>query len=442
MAEIQIPYRFVPRSYQLPVLTALDDGAKRVVACWNRRSGKEKTFLNYTIKAAMQRVGTYFYTFPTYAQSKRAIWNGIDRDGFPFMGHFPREIVSSKNETELSVKLTNGSIFQLIGSDNVDSLMSTNPIGCVFAEYSLQDPRAWEYIKPILRENGGWAIFDFTPRGRNHAYELYELGRKLQDEGDKDWFVQRLTVDDTHSVTQAQIDKEREEGMDDETVQQEYYCSFTGSQSGAYFGRQMDQADRDKRITSVPYQPELGVHTWWDLGMSDAMPVIFTQNVGREVHVIDAFETSGQGLPDLARMLQQKPYVYASHNAPHDIAQRELGSGRSRLETAANLGIKFEIVPNIGLQDGIEATRSFLARCWFDKKNTERLRNALVSYHKTWDQKRKCFSDAPYHDWSSHFCDAMRYLSVGHKVTQAARAQRHTPGRSLSTESNQSWMGS
>lgn len=438
---VDLPYRFIPRGYQIPALKALEGGAKRVVAVWHRRSGKEKTFFNWMITAAFERVGTYFYLFPSYRQARKALWDGMDREGFPFMAHIPAEIIEAKNETELKVKLKNGSIIQLIGSDNIDSIMSTNPIGCVFAEYALQDPRAWDYVRPILRENGGWAIFDTTPRGRNHAWQLYEMGAKLQASGDPDWFCQILTVDDTGAISKADIEAERREGMDDELIAQEYFCSFSGSMQGSYYGRQMDQAEQDGRISHVPYQPELGVHTWWDLGMSDATTIVFTQNAGREIHIIDAFETSGQGLPDCARVLQQKPYVYASHNAPHDIAVRELGTGKSRLETAASLGIKFEIVPNIGLQDGIEATRSFLARCWFDRAKTERLRNALVSYHKTWDEKRKCFSDMPYHNWSSHFADSARYLSVGHKISQSLRAQRIEPRR-LTSESSASWMAS
>ena len=414
-----------------------------MVACWHRRSGKEKTFLNYTIKAACERIGVYFYLFPTFRQCKKAIWDGIDGESFAFMAHFPPEIVESKNETELKIKLRNGSIFQLIGTDNVDAIMSTNPVGCVFAEYSLQDPRGWDYIRPILNENGGWAIFDFTPRGRNHAFDMYQMADRLMSEGDRTWFCQKLTVDDTHAIPQAKIDKERREGMSEEMIAQEYYCSFEGAMQGSYYGRQMEQAEREGRICAVPYQPEIAVDTWWDLGMHDAMAIWFTQNVGREVHAIDYFETSGQGLPDCARELQRRAYVYGKHNAPHDIAVREIGSGKSRLETAEGLGIKFEIVPNIGLQDGIEAARSFLSRVWFDKLKTERGRDALLSYHKTWDEKRKCYSDSPYHDWSSNGSDAFRYLAVGHKVTRGRMNQGGTPApRSLSTESNTSWMAS
>ena len=318
--------------------------------------------------------------------------------------------------------------------------MSTNPIGCVFAEYSLQDPRAWDYIRPILRENGGWAIFDFTPRGRNHGYALYEIARKLQAEGDPTWFAEKLTVDDTGVLSPADIDAERREGMDEDMIQQEYYCSFEGVQQGAYFGAPMAQAEKDRRIGRVPYQSEIAVDTWWDLGIGDAMAIWFTQNVGREVHVIDYLENSGEGFPWYARALQDRGYVYGTHNAPHDIQVRELGSGKSRLETAAALGIRFRIVPRLDIADGIDAARALIARCWFDAATTERGRLALVSYHKTWDEKRKCFGSHPFHDWSSNGADAFRYLAVGHKTT-APRPRKHEPTyRDSGGSGNYGWM--
>lgn len=438
---INLPHKFRPRPYQLPVLRALDNGAKRVVAVWHRRAGKEKTFINYTAAATSDRVGSYYYFFPTFAQAKRAIWDGRDREGFPFLGHFPPAYVVARSESELKLTLRNGSIFQLVGTDNFDGIMSTNPIGCVFAEYSLQDPRAWDYIRPILRENGGWAIFDFTPRGKNHGYKLYEIARKLQAEGDSAWFAEKLTVDDTHVLGPDEIAAERREGMDEDMIQQEYYCSFEGVQQGAYFGRQMAQAEKDGRIGRVPYQSEIAVDTWWDLGIGDAMAIWFTQNVGREVHVIDYLEQSGEGLPWYARALQERGYVYGTHNAPHDIQVRELGSGKSRLETAAALGIRFNIVPQLDIVDGIDAARAFIARCWFDTAKTERGRLALVSYHKTWDEKRKCFGSHPFHDWSSNGADAFRYLAVGHKTTAPRLRQREPINRDIGGSGDHGWMG-
>ena len=432
---LTIPHNYQPRPYQLPILKALDSGIKRAVAVWHRRSGKEKTFINYVCKAAFQRVGTYFYMFPTYAQAKKVLWDGRDREGFPFMGHFPREIIKARNETELRLELVNGSAIQLIGTDNIDSVLGTNPIGCVFSEYAMQDPKAWDYMRPILRENGGFAIFDYTPRGKNHGFTLYQMAQS-----NPDWFAERLTIEDTKALEPGDIDKERKEGMSEELIQQEYYCSFEGVQFGAYYGKQLQQAENDKRIGNVSYETELGVETWWDLGIGDSTAIWFTQSIGREIRVIDYYEASGEGFPHYAKVLQSKPYVYSQHHAPHDIEVRELGSGRSRKEVAANLGIVFQVVPNIPIEDGIEAGRSILSRCWFDKVKCERGLNALASYHKDWDDKLKTWRSQPKHDWASHGADAFRYLAVGHKT---AKVKTQEPIQIISytrDSENQSWM--
>lgn len=442
MPTIPIPHNFRPRPYQLPILRALDRGATRAVACWHRRAGKEKTFINYTAKKATERVGSYFYFFPTYAQAKKAIWQGRDRDGFPFLGHFPDSIVAKRNETDLALTLINGSVFQLIGTDNIDSIMSTNPVGCVFAEYSLQDPRAWDYVRPILRENGGWAVFDFTPRGKNHAYNLYELARKLQAGGDKTWFAQRLTIDDTGVMSQEDIESERREGMDEELIQQEYYCSFEGVQQGAIFGKQLEVAEREGRICGVPWQPEFPVSTWWDLGVNDPTAIWFTQEVGREVHVIDYYENSGigVGVDHYIRELKSRPYIWGTHNGPHDLFQHSFAaSGKSAFEVAKNLGFDFEPdVVKMTVLDGINAARNFMQRCWFDRVKTKRGRDALASYHYAWDVRRKVFDDKPFHDWSSHASDAFRYLAVGHKTTRVRAVER--PRISTVSAGSNSWM--
>ena len=394
-------------------MTALDSGKKRAVAVWHRRAGKEKTFINYMARCCFQRIGTYYYIFPTYNQARKVLWDGRDKTGFPFMGHVPAKLVSKKNEAEMRMELVNGSAIQLIGSDNIDSIVGTNPVGVVFSEYALQDPRAWDYLRPILRENDGWAIFDYIPRGKNHGYTLYQMAKD-----NPEWFAEILTVDDTRALPLSAIEAERRDGMSEELIQQEYYCSFEGVQVGAYYGKQIKQAEDEGRITTVRYEEGIGVETWWDLGVGDSTSIWFTQTIGREVRVIDYLEASGEGLPFYAKALQSKPYIYSSHNAPHDIHVRELGSGRSRIETALSLGIAFKTVPNIGLDDGIEASRTFLNRCWFDKTRCERGLDALASYHKDYDDKAKTFRSQPKHDWSSHGADAFRYLAVGHKTAK------------------------
>jgi len=440
---ITLPFNFTPRDYQIPPLAALDAGIKRVIMLWHRRAGKEKTLINHVAKCMQQRVGTYFYLFPTYAQAKKAIWDGKDREGFAFRSHFPDALVARSNSTELKIEYKNGSIFQLVGTDNIDTLMSTNPIGCVFAEYSLQDPAAWEFVRPILLENGGWAAFDFTPRGKNHGYVLYEMACN-----NPDWFVSKQTVDDTKRpdgkpvITPEMIEAERREGVSEEMIQQEYYCSFEGVMEGAYYGKQLAQARIDGRIGNIPYDPSIGVETWWDIGVGDSTAIWFTQSIRREVRVIDYLEASGEALSFYAKELQKKPYVYSGHHGPHDLQVKEWASGgvdgrpRSRLEVAKSLGIDFQIVPNMSLDDGINAVRSFLAQCWFDQAKCERGLLALTSYHKDYDTKTKMFRSYPAHDWSSHGSDAFRYLSVGHKTAKPKAPPKAGAGQS----GGQSWM--
>ena len=284
---------------------------------------------------------------------------------------------------------------------------------------------AWEYIRPILLENGGWAAFDYTPRGKNHGYDLWNMASH-----NPDWYTSRLTVDDTRRedgqpvITPEMIESERREGVSEEIIQQEYYCSFEGVMEGAYYGRQMADAEADGRITRVPWEESIGVETWWDIGVGDSTAIWFTQSVGREVHVIDYMEASGESLSYYAKALQSRPYVYKAHHGPHDLQVREWASGgedgrpRSRIEVAKSLGIDFHIVPNLSLDDGINAARSMIPRCWFDREKCKRGLDALSSYHKDYDSKLKVFRSYPAHDWSSHGSDAYRYLSVGHQTSK------------------------
>lgn len=413
MPEIVIPYQFSPRAYQIPLLRAMDSGYRRAVQVWHRRSGKEKTDLaGIVVKKMMERVGSYYYVFPEFNQGRKVIWDGADKDGFRFIDHFPKAIITDKNDTEMKIRTTNGSLFQVIGSDRFDAVMGTNPIGMVFSEYSLQDPRCWGYFRPILAENEGWAIFNFTPRGENHAYDLFELAKA----DPKNWFVQVLTVKDTGAVKQEILDQERREIMrlhgNDALFQQEYFCSFSVPISGAYYADNLMMAFSEGRIGSVPHEPRLAVDTWWDLGINDKMSIWFTQSVGQELRVIDYLEGSGQGFPHYIGLLKQKPYVYGRHTAPHDIKVRELSNGKSRLDTAAALGIRFNVAPNLPVIDGIDAVRNLFSRCWFDRVKCKDGMNALKNYRKQYDEKKKTYLNTPYHDWASNAADAFRMMAV------------------------------
>jgi hypothetical protein len=410
--EIALPHNFTPRVYQVPLFRAVDNGFKRAVFIWHRRAGKDKSLTNLVAKKMMERVGAYYYFFPTYNQGRKILWDGMDRDGFRFIHHFPKELISSINNQEMKLTYKNGSLFQVVGTDNINSIVGTNPVGCVFSEYSLQDPKAWDFIRPILAENDGWAVFNYTPRGHNHGKQLYDMASA----SDK-WFVQLLTVDDTKVLSQETLDQEKAEMLsrtgNDGLYMQEYYCSFDVPIEGAYYGKQMMQAELEGRIGNVPYEPQLGVETYWDLGMDDSMTIWFVQRLGREVRLIDYYENSGEGIAHYAEILQDKHYVYTEHYAPHDIAVRELGTGKSRSETAKSLGIDFEVIPKLSVEEGIEAARNLLSRCWFDKTKCQLGLNALNSYHKEWDEKNETWKSHPQHDWSSHGADSFRYLAVG-----------------------------
>lgn len=375
---------------------------------WHRRAGKDSIALNWTAPAAHERIGTYWHMLPTQAQGRKTIWDGIDRAGRRMIDQaFPACVRSNIRKDEMKIELRCGSIWQVVGSDNYNNLIGANPIGVIFSEYSVADPGAWDYIRPILAENGGWAIFIYTARGRNHGAHLYEMAKD-----NPSWFAEILTVDDTGVIGPEIIQDERDSGMSEDMIAQEYYCSFQAAIVGSYYGKQMLEAEKTGRISGVPYEPNLGVETWWDLGVGDSTAIWFVQRSAREIRVIDYYEMSGEGLPHYAKVLKERDYVYTRHIAPHDIEVRELGTGKSRRETAANLGIKFQIAPQLSVDDGIDATRAMLSRCWFDKIKTARLVEAMKQYRKNWDEKLKVFQDHPCHDWASHGADAGRYGAV------------------------------
>lgn len=406
------------------------------MAVWHRRAGKDSTALNWTAVAAHERRGVYWHMLPQQSQGRKTVWDGIDRAGRRMIDQaFPPPLRAATNKQEMKIELKCGSIWQVVGSDNYNSLIGSNPVGVIFSEYSVADPSAWDYIRPILAENGGWAIFIYTARGRNHGAMLYELAKQ-----NASWFAQILTVDDTGILAPDVIEEERRSGMSEDMIAQEYYCSFQAAIVGAYYGRQMSDADKDGRITAVPYEPAKPVETWWDLGMRDAMAIWFVQRIGPQIRLIDYYENSGEGMQHYAKVLQDRGYVYGRHVAPHDIEVREIGTGKSRRETAAALGIKFDVAPKLDVDDGIDAVRAMLPSCWFDAKKCERGIEALRQYRKEWDDRNKVFHDHPLHDWTSHPADALRHGATARPVAKRPEIKPFTPqtfGRSVG---GGSWM--
>ena len=374
-------------------------------------------------KKIFEKVGAYYYVFPTYAQGKLVLWNGADKDGMRFLDHFPKETRLRKTDTPMLIEFKNGSTFQVIGSDNIDSIVGSNPIGVVFSEYSLQHPQAWDFLRPILAENGGWAIFNFTPRGENHAKELLDYAKTDKE----NWCTSILSVDDTGAMSKEVLAQEKREIVakngDDSIFQQEYYNSFSAALQGSYYGKIIERMEEQGRIGKVPYDEALPVSTWWDLGMNDSMSIGFFQQHGLEWRLIDYEEGSGQGFKYYIDILNEKGYTYKKHYAPHDIAVRELNTGKSRLEACRSLGLNFEIetleggkiksaVPNLSREDGIEAVRTRLSTLWVDKEKCAKWVKSMKNYQKDFDQKNKVYRNNPNHDWSSDCADMTRYWAV------------------------------
>lgn len=372
------------------------------------------------IRASLRKVGIYWYILPTYAQGKKVIFDGMDNNGIRFIDYIPKQVITSINSQEMKIKLVNGSLIQIVGSDNVDSLVGANPIGCIFSEYALTDPRAYPLIRPMLTANDGWCILISTPRGKN---DLHRLWRIAQD-NPKTWFSLKMTVDDTKHIPIEYIEQEIAQGeMSRDLALQEYWTSFDLGVEGAYYSRYLDDMRIKGQISNVPWEPAHKVHTAWDLGMRDATSIIFFQTIGTSVRIIDCYQNTDVGLEHYAKYLQSKPYTYGKHIAPHDIQVRELGTGLSRLEKARHLGIRFTVAPNLSIEDGIEAVRTTLPKTYIDQTNAKQLVDALENYRKEFDDKNKVYKPRPLHNKFSHMADAMRYLAVSLPKTRDSMTQ-------------------
>lgn len=419
MDENRVIIPYAPR----PVFVPFHERTQRwacIVA--HRRAGKTVACINDLIRRAIQEEkpdGKYFYVAPFFSQAKSVAWEYLLRYSEP--------VRSQANHSELWVELITGARIRLFGSDNADAMRGLAIDGIIIEETADHKPRVWgEIIRPALADRNGWAVFIGTPKGHDAFYKIY------QDAQNKDnWYVKSVRASESNILPSAELE-DAARSMTTDQYAQEFECSFEAAILGAIYSKEIFDSHEQNRITSVPYDMSIKVDTWWDLGVGDATVILFTQTVGKETRIIDHYEASGEGLPHYAAILDKKGYLYNSHNAPHDIQVRELGTGRSRLETAASLGIRFDVVPNIGLEDGINAARLIFNRIWFDKSKCYNLIESLTRYR--WDQNEKTgvLKPRPVHDEHSHSADAFRYMAVGIQEAQQPRKQ---------FSGNISWMG-
>jgi hypothetical protein len=340
------------------------------------------------------------YIAPTYRQGKAVAYDYLKEYTDPLM-----KLGGKRHETELKVDLWNGSRIQIFGSDNPDALRGLGFDGVVMDEFALMAPRTWtEVVRPAVSDKLGYVIFIGTPMGHNQFWDVYDLAKRIGG----DWYAQLYRASETEIIPAEELRSARET-MPHDQFEQEYECSFQAAVSGAFYGKQIQKAERDNRICSVDIANNIPVETWWDLGIGDSTSIWFAQRIGNEIHLIDYYETSGEALSHYANVLEEKGYTYGRHVAPHDITTRELGTGKSRLEVAHDLGLDFEVCPRLEVDHGIEAVRNTLDRCWFDKNRCKYGIDCLRQYRKQFDDKMQTFKNKPLHDWCSHAADAFRY---------------------------------
>lgn len=447
MPAVELPNNWQPRRYQFPLWNYLSTGGQRAIAIWHRRAGKDEVLLHRTAVAAFERPATYWHGLPEYAQARKALWAAVN----PHTGKrrideaFPHVLRETTNEQEMFIRFKNGSTWQLVGSDRYNSLVGAGVAGFTSSEFALSNPSAWGYIRPMLEENNGWAAFITTPRGRNHAHSMLEMAK-----ANPRWFAEVLSVHDTGALSSDRIEESLAEymalygeDMGRAQFEQEYECSFNAAILGAFYAREMAAVRREGRIDgeleALPGRP---VHRAWDIGVKDDTSIWWFQVVGTQIFILDCYSASGVGLDHYASVIEDRRkahgWVDGIDFVPHDAKVKEWGSGKTRVETMREFGLKPQLCVNASKMDGVNAARQALARCVFHERCEEEGLSALEQYRREWDDDKKTFKASEVHDWSSHLADAFRYLALSWRaaplVEDAPRLLMPPPGSFLPPE--------
>ena len=414
---LTIPAAFTPRWYQEELFYALDgeEGKpetkkRRVLLRWHRRSGKDLACFCYMIKEAWRQVGTYYYFFPTYSQGRKALWERIDRGtGKRIIDQIPAQCIERQPNLEMLLELKNGSIIRIVGGDNMDSIVGTDPIGIVISEWSLCDPAVWSAMSPVLAENGGWCIFNGTPRGRNHMYKMEMSFTKSPR-----WYMSVL--DCKQSGLEEKLKDAIEEDRlieGDDFVDQEYYVKYSAGVRGAIFMTGIENARKDGRIGTFIYDPNYPVDTFWDLGKNDMTAIWFRQSIGNTIVWIDYYESNNKVMKEYVEILYSKGYNYRTHYLPHDGGNENVvveHTPQTALQAGLrNSNLKEDVVVTkkfLRKIDGINVARSRMPRMFWNEGTCLEGIEKLELYHFRWDSKRSVFIKEPVHNEASHCADA------------------------------------
>jgi phage terminase large subunit len=399
MAEIVIPY--APREQQLEIHNLIDSKRFTVVVA-HRRMGKTVSAINHLIKAAIlndKEAPRYAYIAPTYGQAKRVAWD--------YLVKYVKPLGGTENISEMRVDFM-GRRIQLYGSDNPDSLRGQYFDGVILDEIGDQNPKIWtDIVRPALADRLGWCLFIGTPKGHNHFKELRDRA-----ETEADWGLLEFKASQTNVIAETELQAAKSE-MGEDKYLQEFECSFNAAVEGSYYGQILNDLETKNHIQEIPRDDLCRTVTAWDLGMGDSTAIWVAQIAGSEIRLIDYYENNGVGLDKYVAWLKENHWDTAEQILPHDVQVRELGSGKSRLEVLQEAGLNVRVAPRMGIDDGIQAVRRLLPRCWFNVPKVKVGLDCLRNYRRDYDDKRKVFFDRPLHDWSSHASDAFRYLAIG-----------------------------
>jgi hypothetical protein len=403
--DLVIDGGMVPRHYQLPYMSAMDRGCKFAVWVMHRRGGKDRTALAQACKQAFQRTGLYWHCLPTLKQGRKVVWDNITSEGKNLVHQtFPPNLVKRRLEDEMKLELINGSIVQVVGADNFNSLVGASPVHVTFSEWSLTDPRAYDFVRPILRENNGSVSFIYTPRGYNHAHKTLEVAKKLPGA-----FTAVMSIRETGVLTEADMELERAQDMPEELIQQEYYCDFSSANVGAIVGRYINLAERDGRVNAdATWSPGSRIVVSCDLGYRDAAAFWFWQLKLGGFDLVHYEEGSGLDASEWIDRLKNCGVPIDHVYLPHDARAKTMATRFTVVEQFAQ-AFQCSVVPKTNLQDRINAARSVIPHCNFHIDRCARGLEALRAWAFKWDDERKVFSSEPEHDWASHGSDAFSY---------------------------------
>lgn len=400
---------FTPRDYQLPIFKAFEeDKYKKLMIVMGRRAGKDVCCFNLMVRAALRRVGIYYYILPNATQARKVMFDGMTIDGQKIIDYIPKLLVKAINIQQMKITLINDSIIQFVGSENYNSLRGTNPVGCVFSEYAYSHQASYPTVRPILLANNGFCIFISTPFGENHFYDLYNIAK----DNPAEWFTYYIPARISKHISNEDIQREIDSGeISPDMAEQEYQCSFSVGARGAYYSTYLNRMELNGQVTRVAWEPDYPVHTAWDLGMRDSTSILMFQVIDRRVNIIDMYQNENVGLEHYINYLQNKEYTWGKHIAPHDIEVREYTSGGlTRREKATRLGIDFVVAKKMELMDGIESVRTTLPRIYIDDQLCKILIAGLRNYRKEYNAELGVYKNTPLHDKNSHVMDALRYM--------------------------------